>query len=146
MQDIVKELKKTFKAEKLPALVAVYLYGSAVKGLLRHESDIDIAVLPAPYTGKDEVLILIAQVEEIITKALSKLGIKKEISIMNMADRFASVLVLFSILSQGILIYESKKFRQYRIEFQNMILREYYDFIPYYLSEIKKRYEHAQKD
>ncbi|MCS7203859.1 MAG: hypothetical protein NZ809_05370 [Thermodesulfovibrio sp.] len=63
-----------------------------------------------------------------------------------MSDRFASILLLFSIISQGILLYESKKFRQYRIEFQDIIIREYYDFAPYYMNEVKKRYKHAQKE
>lgn len=145
MQNILKELKKALKSEKISNLAAAYLYGSAVKGLLRQDSDLDIAILPAPKTTKDEVLSLISQVEDIGAKALFKLGIKKDISIINMADRFTSVLLLFSIISQGILIYESKKLRQYRIEFQNMVIREYYDFALYYMNEAKKRYEHAKK-
>lgn len=145
MQNILKELKKALKAEKISNLVAAYLYGSAVKGLLRQDSDIDIAILPAPKTTKDEVLSLISQVEDIGAKALFKIGLKKDISIINMADRLTSVLLLFSIISQGVLIYESKKLRQYRTEFQNMVMREYYDFVPYYISEVKKRYEHAKK-
>ncbi|MGB9892616.1 hypothetical protein [Thermodesulfovibrio yellowstonii] len=39
----------------------------------------------------------------------------------------------------------NQKVRQYRIEFQNIVIREYYDFVPHYMNEVKKRYEHAQK-
>lgn len=145
MQNIIKELKKAFKAQKISNVAAVYLYGSLVNGSLRQDSDIDIAILPAPNISKDEVLSLISQAEDIVSRVLFKLGIKIDISITNMADRLTSVLLLFSIISQGVLIYESKNLRQYRIEFQNMVIREYYDFAPYYMHEIKKRYEHAQK-
>lgn len=145
MQNIIRELKKVFKAQKISNVAAVYLYGSLVKGLLRQDSDVDIAILPAPNISKDEVLNLISQVEDIVSRVLFKSDMKRDISIINMADRLTSVLLLFSIISQGVLIYESKKFRQYRIEFQNMVIREYYDFAPYYMNEVKKRYEHAQK-
>lgn len=144
MKNIVKELKKALKAEKIPEnLARIYLYGSAVKGTMRQDSDIDIAILTAPNTSKDEVLNLISLTEDLISRILLKSGIKKEISVVNMSDRFMSILLLFSIISEGILIYESKKFRNYSIEFQNMVIREYHDFVPYYLDEIKKRYHYA---
>ncbi len=143
MKKVINELKKALKTEKIPGLVAVYLYGSLVKGIVRKDSDIDIAILPAPYVNKEEILLLVSHVEDIISKTLFKFGIKRDISIVNMADKFTSILLLFSIISQGILIYEAKNLRQYRIEFQNMIIREYHDFAPYYLNEIKKRYQHV---
>jgi len=143
MKKFINDLKKALKSEKIPGLAAVYLYGSLVRGIVRKDSDIDIAILPAPNLNKEEVLILISHVEDIISRTLFKSGIKRDISIVNMADKFASILLLFSIISQGTLIYEAKNLRQYRIEFQNMIIREYHDFAPYYLNEIKKRYQHA---
>ncbi|MDI1472239.1 hypothetical protein THER_0661 [Thermodesulfovibrio sp. N1] len=143
MKKLIKDLKKALKNEKIPGLEAVYLYGSLVRGIVRKDSDIDIAILPAPNLNKEKVLILISHVEDIISRTLFKDGIKIDISILNMADKFASILLLFSIISQGILIYEAKSLRQYRIEFQNMIIREYHDFAPYYLNELKKRYEYA---
>jgi predicted nucleotidyltransferase len=143
MKKFINDLKKALKTEKIPGLAAVYLYGSLVRGIVRKDSDIDIAILPAPNLNKEEVLILISHVEDIISRTLFKSGIKRDISIVNMADKFASILLLFSIISQGTLIYEAKNLRQYRIEFQNMIIREYHDFAPYYLNEIKKRYQHA---
>jgi len=143
MKKFINDLKKALKTEKIPGLAAVYLYGSLVRGIVRKDSDIDIAILPAPNLNKEEVLILISHVEDIISRTLFKSGIKRDISIFNMADKFASILLLFSIISQGTLIYEAKNLRQYRIEFQNMIIREYHDFAPYYLNEIKKRYQHA---
>lgn len=144
MQNIVKELKKALKAEKIPEnLARIYLYGSAVKGIMRQDSDIDIAILTAPNISKDEVLNLISLAEDLISRILFKSGIKRQISVVNMSDRFMSILLLFSIISEGILIYESKKFRNYSIEFQNMVIREYHDFVPYYLDEIKKRHHYA---
>lgn len=95
MQNIIEELKKALKDEKIPNLAAAYLFGSATTGKLRQDSDIDIAILPVPGISKDEVLILISHVEDIIAKKLSKSGIKKDISIINMVDRFTSILLLF---------------------------------------------------
>jgi len=143
MKNFINNLKKALKAEKIQGLVAVYLYGSLAKGIFRKDSDIDIAILPAPHVNKEEVLLIISYVEDIVSRTLFKDGIKRDISILNMADKFTSILLLFSIISQGTLIYEANNLRQYRIEFQNMIIREYHDFAPYYLNEIKKRYEHA---
>lgn len=110
MKKFINDLKKALKTEKIPGLAAVYLYGSLVRGIVRKDSDIDIAILPAPNLNKEEVLILISHVEDIISRTLFKSGIKRDISIVNMADKFASILLLFSIISQGTLIYEAKKF------------------------------------
>lgn len=143
MSKIVQVIKGYFKFKKIPNLAAVYLYGSANEGSLRHESDIDIAILPAPKLDLDQTLLLIALVEDTVSTALSQIGINRAISIVNMANKFTSIILLFSIISKGTLIYETRKFRQYRVNFENMIIREFYDFYPYYIGEIKKRYEHT---
>ncbi|MDW7972768.1 MAG: nucleotidyltransferase domain-containing protein [Thermodesulfovibrio sp.] len=76
-------------------MAGVYFYGSLAKGLLTQDSDIDIAILPAPNTAKDQILSLISQVEDIVAKKIFRLWIKKDISIINMADRFTLVLLIF---------------------------------------------------
>ncbi|MCS7203860.1 MAG: nucleotidyltransferase domain-containing protein [Thermodesulfovibrio sp.] len=62
-------------------LAGVYLYGSAVRSMLREDSDIDIAILPAPDVSRDEILILISQVEDLVFGALFNLGIKKMLAL-----------------------------------------------------------------
>lgn len=145
MTKIVQLLKRAFKSKEIPNLAAVYLYGSSIQGNLRLDSDIDIAILPAPNLDAEEILTLIALVEDTVATALSQIGIRREVSVLNMANKFSSILLLFSIISKGILIYEAKRFRQYRVEFQNMVIGEFYDFYPYYLREIKKRHEYAKE-
>lgn len=62
--------------EKISNLAAIYIYGSAVKSLLRKDTDIDIAILPVPNISKDEVLSLISLIEDLVSRTLFKLGIK----------------------------------------------------------------------
>lgn len=49
--------------------------------MLREDSDIDIAILPAPDVSRDEILILISQVEDLVFGALFNLGIKKMLAL-----------------------------------------------------------------
>jgi predicted nucleotidyltransferase len=117
-------------------LVAVYLYGSSVTGKLRVESDIDIAILPSYKTSGDERLILISQVESIIAKILGEKGIRREISIVNLRDKFLSLTLQHKIVTEGLLLYEKESME--RLEFENAVKREYFDFVPY-LARLRKR-------
>lgn len=119
-------------------VVAVYLYGSSITGRLRAESDIDIAILPSYRTTGDERLILISKVESIITKLLGGKGIKREVSIVNLRDKFLAVTLQYRIITGGLLLYEKDTIE--RIEFENTVKREYFDFRPYISQLRKKKY------
>ena len=59
---IINELElKSLSSAVSEELVALYLYGSSVKGRLREESDVDIAILPSHKIDDEERLVLIAK-------------------------------------------------------------------------------------
>ncbi len=138
MKNIVKNLNHLKEmGNSLPeGLVAIYLYGSSMTGRLRVESDIDIAILPSYQTSGDERLILISKVESIIAKLLGEKGIRREISIVNLRDKFLSLTLQYKIITEGLLLYEKEPTE--RVEFENAVKREYFDFAPY-LSQLRKR-------
>lgn len=117
-------------------LIAIYLFGSSVVGRLRVESDIDIAILPSYQTTEEQRLILISQVEGVIAKLLAAHGIRREISIVNLREKFLSLSLQYKIVTEGVLLYE--KGAMERLEFENSVKREYFDFAPY-LARLRKR-------
>jgi len=117
-------------------LIAIYLYGSSITGRLRVESDIDIAILPSYKTTEDERLIMISQVESLIAKLLKERGTQREISIVNLRDKLLSLTLQHKIVTEGLLLYEKESME--RIEFENAVKREYFDFAPY-LARLRKR-------
>jgi predicted nucleotidyltransferase len=136
------ELVQDFTAEKLTlsipeGIVAIYLYGSTITGKLRAESDIDIAILPLHNIADEEKLVLIAKIEGVFTKMLKGKGILREVSIVDLRGRFIPLTLQYKILTEGILLYERNAIE--RVEFENALKREYFDFIPYleYLRERK---------
>jgi len=140
MLRIMKNLSKLKEMEiSLPeGLVAIYLYGSSVTGKLRVESDIDIAILPSYKTSEDERLILISKVESIIARLLVEKGIRREISIVNLRDKFLSLTLQHKIITEGFLLYEKEAME--RLEFENAVKREYFDFAPYLIRLRKRKY------
>jgi predicted nucleotidyltransferase len=135
IKEILMNLKET--GFSMPErLVAIYLYGSSMTGRLRVESDIDIAILPSYQTSGGERLILISKVESIIAKLLGEKGIRREISIVNLRDKFLSLTLQYKIITEGLLLYEKEPME--RLEFENAVKREYFDFAPY-LSLFRKR-------
>ncbi len=135
IKEMLMNLKET--GFSMPeGVVAVYLYGSSMTGRLRVESDIDIAILPSYQTSGDERLILISKVESIVAKLLGEKGIRREISIVNLRDKFLSLTLQYKIITEGLLLYEKDPME--RLEFENAVKREYFDFAPY-LSLFRKR-------
>jgi predicted nucleotidyltransferase len=135
----IAEILNKLKEMKTPLpekLVAIYLYGSSIAGRLRVESDIDIAILPSYQTTEEQRLILISQVEGVIAKLLKDKGIRREISIVNLRDKFLSLSLQYKIVTEGLLLYE--KGAMERLEFENSVKREYFDFAPY-LAQLRKR-------
>lgn len=132
---ILINLRET-KTSLPEGLIAIYLYGSSLSGRLRVESDIDIAILPSYQTTEEQRLMLISQVEDVVSKLLKEKGIQREISIVNLRDKFLSLSLKYKIVTEGLLLYEKDAIE--RLEFENYVKREYFDFAPY-LSQLRKR-------
>lgn len=119
-------------------IVALYVYGSIIQGKLRVDSDVDIALLPSFETNDFDRLQLISKTGAIVTSALNSIGIHKEVSILDMRGKYVSLQLLYKIITEGIMIYQSATAE--RIYFEQAIKREYFDFIPYVLSLRKRKY------
>lgn len=119
-------------------IVAIYLYGSAIKGELREDSDIDLAILPSYDFNDMERLELISKVEGAVTSILRESGMKYEISVVDMRGRYTSLMLQYKIVTEGIRVYEADPVQ--RIEFENALKGEYFDFQPYISSLRRKKY------
>lgn len=135
IKDILINLRK-MNTSFPEGLIAIYLYGSSVTGRLRAESDIDIAILPSHQTTEEQRLILISQVEDVIARLLKEKGIRRDISIVNLRDKFLSLSLQYKIVTEGLLLYEKEAIE--RLEFENYVKREYFDFT-HYVSQLRKR-------
>jgi predicted nucleotidyltransferase len=141
----LKEIPRKVRSENISRpipkeIIALYLYGSSVTGKLRNESDIDIAFLPSHKTAEDERLIIIAKVEGMIEKLLREMGISREISVLDLREKYVSVSLQYKVITEGILIYEKDALE--RLEFENTVKREYFDFVPYLRFLRKRKYGH----
>ena len=141
----VNEILRKVRSENifrpiLKEIVALYLYGSSVTGKLRNESDIDIAFLPSHKTTEEERLIIVAKVEGVIEKLLRKMGVSREISVLDLREKYVSVSLQYKVITEGILIYEKDALE--RLEFENTVKREYFDFVPYLRYLRKRKYGH----
>jgi predicted nucleotidyltransferase len=119
-EKIRKKLTSFFKKEK--GILFAYLFGSAVRGRLISESDIDIAVYLDKKRVKDTFkkrLKLMVEFERIL---------KRETDVVILND-VKSVFFKFVIIKEGKLLFERN--RQKRIEFELEVMRDYYDFSPF---------------
>ncbi|MEW6570751.1 MAG: nucleotidyltransferase domain-containing protein [Nitrospirota bacterium] len=119
-------------------IAAIYVYGSIVQGRLRNESDIDIAILPSFEINDFEKLQLISKVAAIISSALKIMDIDREVSVLDMRGRYVSLTLLYKIITEGALIYDRDTAQ--RIDFENAVKRDYFDFVPYLLYLRKRKY------
>ncbi len=119
-------------------IVAIYVYGSIIQGRLRNDSDIDIAILPSFETNDFEKLQLISKVAAIISSVLKTIGTNREVSVLDMRGRYVSIQLLYNIITKGLLLYDNNPIE--RIDFENAVKREYFDFIPYVLYLRKRKY------
>lgn len=142
--NIIENIKEELQKIRLPEeIVAVYLYGSILKGKLRTESDIDVAILPDYKVDEMQALELISKVESLLTKIFKSFGIFKEIGVLNMRGKFVSIELLFDIQMNGVCVYE-KSIEQH-LEFKNFVAREYFIFKPYLEKLRAQKYELLSK-
>jgi predicted nucleotidyltransferase len=139
-REIIEKIPLEISHDDVPdEIVAIYLYGSILKGRLRLESDIDIAILPHYKVNEMKALELISKIESIFTKVFKKFGILNEVSIVNMRGKFVSIELLFNIILHGICVFE--KSMDESLEFKNFVMREYLDFRPFLKKFRKEKYE-----
>ncbi|HWR59906.1 MAG TPA: nucleotidyltransferase domain-containing protein [Thermodesulfovibrionales bacterium] len=119
-------------------IIAVYVYGSILGGRLRVESDIDIAILPSYGVDDPEKLRLIAEIEGIVTSALKKIGVNTEVSVLDLRARYVSLQLLYIVVTEGALLYE--RGISERLEFENTVKRDFFDFEPYLMHLRKRKY------
>jgi len=138
-QNIIKALKSGCKNVFIPDGVdAIYIYGSILRGKLRSDSDIDIAMLARYNIDAMERLGLIACVETIFTDILKSMGFQHEVNVLDMKGKYVSLQLLYEVLTKGVCVYE--KSHGDRQEFENSIKGEYFDFVPFLMSLRKRKY------
>jgi predicted nucleotidyltransferase len=130
LAEIIRKVRLENSSPPIPKeIIALYLYGSLTTGKLREESDIDVAFLPSHKTSEKERLILIAQVEGIIEKLFREAGALREVSVLDLRGKYVSLFLQYKVITEGILIYEKNILE--RLEFENAVKGEYFDFVPY---------------
>jgi len=137
MLNSVAELQAKLGQVLIPdAIVAIYLYGSIVREKLRGDSDIDVAMLCSFEVGGIERIELISRLEAIFQTLRREMGLHQEVSILDLRGKYLSVELQYTVVTEGVLIYESDE--DQRREFENAARREYFDFAPY-LAFLRKR-------
>jgi predicted nucleotidyltransferase len=125
-------------------IIALYLYGSVIEGRLRKESDIDIAVLPSYKITVEARLGLIARIESIFSQLLRGSSGLREISVADLRGKFVPLTLQYKIITDGILVYEKDALE--RLDFENAVKGEYFEFVPYLHLLRKKKYGHIHAE
>jgi len=127
LKNLINHLKiQLLEVDFPPEIIAVYIYGSAVKGKMRTDSDLDIGILPVISLKNMDKLILISKIEGIFTSILRKYNLDIEVSVLEMRGRYVPLTLLYKVVVDGVLIYERDS--NQRAEFDNVVKREYFDF------------------
>lgn len=121
--DLVEALKSVISEHE--EVIAAYLYGSAVRGGMRADSDIDVGILLA-----DDVAPDYRYVVRMAGEIRSRCRLERDVDLRILNRR--PIRFLNQVLRYGELVYvrDEKK----RVEFEMGVLREYLDFKPF-LSE-----------
>lgn len=125
-----KEIRKVL--ERHEEIDAAYLFGSAARGDLRKDSDIDLGLL-LKEGFKPDALYPARIAEEIA----SKCGVRREIDIRVLNDMPATF--LHQVLKNGVLVLTRDDRR--RVEFETRAYDMYLDYKPHFdrFNEIRRR-------
>lgn len=108
-----------------------YLFGSLAAGNAIASSDVDIAVSFSRRLSRQRQEKLKFQ---LITDLERTTGRQVDLVVLNSLQ---NLLLKFTIISEGKLVYS--RFEDLRVDFENRVMREYFDFKPF-LDEYNKAY------
>ncbi|MCK5287680.1 MAG: nucleotidyltransferase domain-containing protein [Candidatus Omnitrophica bacterium] len=111
-------------------IIISYLFGSVASGNTTSLSDIDIAVLLPDNLKKEEMFIIKLKLMNELSSSLKTEKI--DVVILNSA----STLLKFSVVKNGIGIFNPNKYK--RIEFETSVRRDYFDMVKFY--DIRNQY------
>jgi predicted nucleotidyltransferase len=117
MTDSIQCLKEILSSQS--SIIFTYLFGSRVKGCANENSDWDIAV----YFSEPLESIGLWPAFELEAKLSRAVGATVQVAVLN---NHLSPIFGFKIVSEGILL--SDKNTEMRIDFENRVLRYYYDW------------------
>ena len=130
MKRVINSLKSKLSDVTIPGGVdAIYLYGSIVTNRVRADSDIDVAILPSPGIDDFERLEIISKIQSIFASLFLKAGFKQEISVLDLRGKYSSLQLLYKVITAGVLVFERARLQ--RLDFENAVKREYFDFEPF---------------
>lgn len=113
----VQRLKETLRDQS--SIIFAYLFGSRVKGHANEKSDWDIAV----YFSEPLEHLGLWHVFELEAKLSRAVGATVQIAVLNNP---LSPVFYFKIISDGIILIDKNEDR--RMDFENRVLRYYYDW------------------
>ncbi len=119
----VSELQKVFESNS--AVLSAYIFGSAAMGLLRKNSDIDIAVRLKEDLPPQETNDLRLKLHDILEHVFQR---KVDVVVMN----GASLKMIHQVYKNGLLVYAVDLSNE--LEFRIQKQKEYFDF-QYYLEK-----------
>jgi len=111
-KEVPKKRIVSFLTERIPDLIAIYLFGSSVQGTPGLESDIDLAILPVQPLNPLERWNLAQDLANLL---------KREVDLVDL--RKASTVMRMQVISLGQYLYESN--RQERDRFEDYVFSSY---------------------
>lgn len=111
-KEVQKKRIVSFLTERIPDLIAIYLFGSSVQGTPGLESDIDLAILPVQPLNPLERWNLAQDLANLL---------KREVDLVDL--RKASTVMRMQVISSGQYLYESN--RQERDRFEDYVFSSY---------------------
>ena len=129
--NIADDLIRNFKASPVDdSIIAVYLFGSCVKGEIEKASDIDLAFLLDEQTYKTDPINAMAPAHLIATGIAMQFDKETDVTILNSS----SLEVAYDIMVTGKCVYESDP--ELRLDYGIKIRGMYFDFKPF-ISELR---------
>lgn len=111
-KEVPKKRIVSFLTERIPDLIAIYLFGSSIQGTPGLESDIDLAILPVQPLNPLERWNLAQDLANLL---------KREVDLVDL--RKASTVMRMQVISSGQYLYESN--RQERDRYENYVFSSY---------------------
>jgi len=104
--------------ERYPGVLAVYLFGSYAEGNPRPDSDLDLAIVPADGTPRQQILDIMA---DLIRKVYDDI----DLVILDIPD----VVLRFEVIRHHRVLYQRPEFDA--ASYASLAARMYWDFLPY---------------